>query len=313
MAILLSGAFGFVGSHVLERLILSDLRMRTVALYHTCCMDNIKNVVGNPAFQMVKGDIRKYEDVDNAVKGVDSIIHLAALINVDESMFIPREYWETNVNGTLNLLEAARKHDVKKLTYMSTAEINGYVKEGKANEETAVEPRSPYASSKYAAERACLSYMHTYGTPVTIVRAFNTYGPRQRSDARGAVIAKFITSALNNRNLQMTGTGDQTRDYTYVKDLADGIVRAHMSYEADRNVLIIASGVEIKIRKIAESVISITGTSSKIENMEVRTGENMRSVGDSSKARKMLGWMPITPFEEGLMDTVRWYRSQMSK
>ena len=306
MKVLVTGGAGFIGSHVVERLL--ELGHEVVVVLDKVCPGNVWHL-GNE-IKLVKGDIRNFEDCREAVKGVDTIIHLAALIHVDRSIQEPLEFYETNVRGTMNLLEAVRHEpSVKKFVYMSTAEVYGNIPWGLFKETDLCDARSPYAASKYAGERYCLSYYHTYGVPeITIIRGFNTFGPRQRYGSKGAVIAIFIVSVLMGKPPVIYGTGEQRRDYVYVRDMAKGIVKAALTPGLGGKIINLASGWTQSINEIAEEVLKVTDSKLKPERINARPGEVMRSCGDARKAFLLLGWRPETSFANGLQETVEYFR-----
>jgi len=306
MRALVTGGAGFIGSHVVERLL--ALGHEVVIVLDKAVPD--KSLHLGDRVKFVHGDIRNFGDCQAAVKGIDAIIHLAALIHVDLSIQAPLEFYETNVRGTMNLLEAVRHEpQVKKFVYMSTAEVYGNLPHGLFKETDLCNPRSPYAASKYAAERYCLSYYHTYGAPeVTIVRGFNTYGPRQRYGAKGAVIATFIMNTLSGNPPVIYGTGEQRRDYVYVKDMAKGIIEAALMPRLGKEIINLASGMTLSINEIAEAVLTVTESELKSRRIDARPGEVMRSCGDAIKARYLLDWRPETSFIDGLRETVEYFR-----
>jgi len=309
--ILVTGGCGFVGSHVVERLIGKGHEVGIISR-PLCKHENIRHLL--PKVKLYNGDIRDTKIFDEVVKkekDVDCIVHIAALINVDESIKTPRPFWEVNVGGTFNVIECARKQDAKVL-YMSTCEVYGNIPVGKADETHLTNPCSPYAASKLAADRYCFAYHHTYGLPVTIIRGFNIYGPRQSAATYGAVIPKFITRVLGGQPPLVFGDGLQTRDYVFVEDVADGIVKAIDKNEFSGDVINLATGVDHTIKSVAEKVIDACGKGGKMEPefVEARPGEMRRSVGDASKAKRVLGWTPKVGFDEGLKKTVEFFRKK---
>jgi len=304
--VLVTGGGGFIGSHVVERLL--KLGHDVVVVLDKADPDKVLHLGDRVKF--VKGDIRRPEDCREAVKGIDAIIHLAARIHVDLSIHAPLEFYETNVRGTMNLLEAVRHNSsVKKFVYMSTAEVYGNRSHGLLKETDLCDARSPYAASKYAGERYCLSYYYTYGAPdITIVRGFNTFGPRQRYGSKGAVIATFIMNVLSGNPPVIYGTGEQRRDYVYVKDMARGIVEASLMPGLGGEIINLASGMTISINEIAKAVLMVTESELKPRRIDARPGEVMRSCGDAIKARYLLGWQTETSFIDGLRETVECFR-----
>ena len=306
MKILVTGGAGFLGSHIVEMLL---ARGHEVRVLDRICPGKVEHLTDRIEF--VCGNLRKIEDCREAVKDCEAIIHLAALINVDHSIREPLEFYETNVRGTMNLLEAARcEVFVKKLVYMSTCEVYGS-SEGVLKETALCDTRSPYAASKYAGERYCLSYHHTYGEPeITIIRGFNMYGPRQSYGAKGAVIAIFTTLALMGKSPIVFGSGEQYRDYVYVKDTAQGVIEATLTEGLGGEIINLASGKTVTVNEIAEAIVEITGADVEIEYAPARPGELFRSCGNSEKARRLLGWAPAVGFYEGLQETVKYFKKQ---
>lgn len=303
MLICVTGGSGFLGSYVTENLLKKGHKVRV--LQH-CISSHSQHLLKDypEQLQICYGDVRNPSTCMEITAGVDGVIHLAAAIHVDESRNVPYEYWMHNVYGTFNMLEAVRQNKVPKILYMSSAEIYGNVVPLMANEDTPAKPSSPYAASKFCAERYTISCGLTYGMRYTIVRGFNFYGPRQKSGAKGAVIARWIEAALKNEDILVYGSGLQTRDYTYVVDTAEGVVSSFLSDKTDGEVLVLASGEEQVLLDIANKIIVKTDSKSQIKHVESRPGENMRSCGDSSKAFKLIGWKPVISFDEGLDMTI---------
>jgi len=304
--VLVTGGAGFVGSHVVERLL--ELGHEVLVVFDKTKPGKISHLIDEVNF--VHGDIRRLEDCRQAVRDVDVVIHLAALINVDHSIQDPLAFYETNVRGTMNLLEAVRlEPSVKKFVYMSTAEVYGNKLDGLLSETDLCDARSPYASSKYAGERYCLSYHYTYGVPeITIIRGFNIYGPRQTYGAKGAVIAIFIGLSLMGKPPVIYGTGEQRRDYVYVKDMAEGIVKVALTLGLGGEIINLSSGQTVSVNEIAEAVLMTTDSKLRPERIDARPGEVMRSCGDARKAWRLLGWRDKTSFIDGLKETVEYFR-----
>lgn len=311
MRVLVTGGSGFIGSHVVDRLL--DLGNAVIVVFDKEKPGKLAHRENEVSW--VHGDIRDYRQCVKAVKDVDAVLHLAALINVDESIREPLDFYETNVRGTMNLLEAVRSESsVQKFVYQSTAEVYGTKLKGKLKETDLCDARSPYAASKYAAERYCLSYASTFGKPeITITRGFNTYGPRQTYGVKGALIAIFITNLLKGKPPIINGDGSQMRDYICVNDMAGGLVKAIQTKGLNGEIINLASGEAISVNKIAEAILEVSGLELKPIYREARLGEVARSCGDPSKALKLLGWKAETPFKEGLKETYNYYCSHYGK
>ena len=307
MKVLVTGGAGFIGSHVVERLL--DLgHMATIAVLDIDRPGKVEHLSGKINF--VEGDIRNYDDCVEAVEGADAVVHMATLINVGHSIRDPLAFYETNVRGTMNLLEAVRNEpSVQKFVYMSSVEVYGTIPEGRLKETGLCDPRSPYAASKYAAERYCLSHYYTYRKPeITVVRGSNTFGPRQAYGARGAVFAIFITNVLKREPPIIFGSGEQQRDYLYVKDMARGIVDVTLARGLGGEIINLASGETISVNEIADAVLDLTNSNLRPRYVRSRLGEVMRSCGDSSKAKKLVDWEAKTPFLQGLKETIEYFR-----
>jgi len=301
MKVLVTGT-GFVGSHLCDELLRRGHEVKVLIHYDDRKIAHIKDQV-----EIDRGDIRYMDECLEAVEGVDAVAHLAAVIHVDRSRRFPQLFWETNVQGTMNMLEAARRSDTKFLQ-MSTCEVLGHIPSGKAAEDFSFkQPRSPYAASKYAAEAYCHSYAYTYNLPVNIARCFNICGPRQKYGGKGAVIPIFINKVLHNQPPTIYGTGEQTRDFTDVRDIVKGLA---FLLESDyRGELFhLCSGVERSINDLARLVLNACDSPLEPIHILDRPGELIRSVGDYSKAKKLLNWEPTIAFDQTMKDTVSYYR-----
>lgn len=311
MKILVTGGTGFIGSHLVEILLDRGFEVRVLAHLHTF---NIEHLSSNPRLEIAKGDIRIPDDCTKAVKGCDLVAHLATLISVDYDIKHPKPFWDTNVGGTFNMLDASLTEDVDRFVYMSSCEILGNIPKGKADENFPIRlPRSPYAASKYAAESYCRNFFSIYGFPVTIIRGFNVFGLRQRPGERGAVIPTLIIRVLQNEPPIIYGDGRQSRDYTYVKDVVHGLAKALNVKGIEGEIIHICSGIERSINEIAGKVIEACGSDIKPVHIKARPGELMRSVGDNTKAKAVLGWKPKYSFEEGLRLTISAYKKTQKK
>jgi len=305
MKVLVTGGCGFIGSHVVDKLL--DSGHEPIVIHRPTC--NSRNLKDKKDVKLYDCDVRDISKIGHIIKDVDSIVHMAALINVDESIESPLQYYDINVKGMLSLLELVRKHK-KRLIYFSTCEVYGHIPEGKANEGHQTNPRSPYAASKLAAEKLGMVYYYTHKVPITVIRNFNCFGPRQSATKYGAVIPKFIKTVLNDEPPTIFGDGLQTRDYVYVTDTAEGIKNVVERRDLDGEIINFATGVDYSVRDIAKKIIKISGKDMEPKFIDARAGELKRSVGDSSKALKLLGWKPKVDFDEGLKRTIEWFRTQ---
>ena len=306
MKILITGGCGFIGSHLVENVLSKGHEVRVLGL--ACHLENVEHLVKENKIEFVRGDVADPAVCKKIVKGCDVVSHLAALASVDHSIEDPRPFYEVNVKGTFNIMEAAREEGVERFHLHSSCEMLGDVEfPHKADENWPVYiPKSPYAVSKFSSEAYCRSYYLTYGYPIVITRGFNTYGPRQKAGSKGAMIPSFVLRVLNDKSPMIYGDGDQTRDFTYVKDIAEGISRCLTSDKVIGETIHLCSGIDRKARDVAELVIDVCGKSDqlKLEHIKARPGEMRRSIGDNSKAKKLLNWEPTTDFEVGVRNVV---------
>ena len=299
MRILITGAAGFIGSHLYLKL--KDEGHEVIGI------DDFSHPCGNHLLndEVVSLDIRDGVIFD-IIKKVDVVYHLAAQIHVDKSIHDPKDTISRNVDGTLNILEACRKHN-KKLIFASSSEIYGTSQTSFMSEEHPLDAQSPYAASKVAGDRLCKSYNDTYGMDISILRNFNTFGPYQNDGGEGksygAVIGIFTRAALAGRPLEIFGSGRQQRDYMYISDALKGydIARKRVG------VLNVGSGKTITINSLAKKIILLTKSKSSIIHIEPRQGEVMRLCADISKARN-LGFEVETDFDKHLTQYIEWYR-----
>lgn len=310
MNIVVVGGCGFIGSHLSEELIRRGHNVEIIGF--NCQEENLVSMKGR--YKFIRVDITDRAGVREAINAnVDGVIHLAALINVDQSIQYPRLFFATNVAGTFNVLEAVSEKRIPKLLYMSTCEVYGNIPEGKATESHPTNPRSPYAASKFAAERYLLSYAYTYREPkITIVRGFNQYGTRQNPGSKGAVIPIFITRLLRGENILIHGDGSQTRDYVYVNDTVKGLANAFEKDLPSGEIINLATGTDTSIKEVATMICKLLGKNPEehMEFIEDRPGQIMRSCGDYSKAKELLGWAPETPLDRGLKTCIEWYKDR---
>lgn len=315
MKVLVTGGCGFVGSHLTERLVKEGFKVRVLGL--TCNLENIQGLVESNRVEFVRGDLSDAPTCRKAVEGCDIVSHLAAQISVDKSIVEPEHFFETNVGGTFRILEAAREAHIRKFHYMSTCEVLGLIDAPLRADENWPHPvpRSPYSASKFAAEAYCRSYNITYGLPVTITRSFNIFGPRQNPGSGGALIAKVTTKVLNRQSPEIFGDGKQTRDWTYVEDTVDGIYRCITTEGTEGELFHLASGIDRQVGDVIQQIIKLCGSEGTISPTRIaaRPGELRRSVGDASKAKRILNWEPKTDFETGLRKTIESYKSRMEE
>jgi UDP-glucose 4-epimerase len=308
--ILITGGAGFIGSHLAEDLVNSGYSVKIIDDFSTGNVNNILGLFNHRNFKMIRGSITNKELVAKAVLDVDIIFHLAAQVHVDRSIIEPRYTFEVNTLGTLNILDAALENDVESVVYASTSEVYGSAKYVPMNEDHPMNPASPYAASKAAADRLCFSYYNTYKLPVVIVRCFNTYGPRQKDSGYAAAIPKFIRRALAGVPPVIYGDGKQTRDYMYVKDTVKAYKLVLKKYT---NILGTAvnfgTGKEISILDLANTISKLAGNNSVPVHAAPRSGEVTRLCADMTFAEKTLGFTPSYTISKGLEEFMNWYRA----
>ena len=314
MKILVTGADGFIGSHVVETLVKSGHEVRAFVLYNSFNSwgwldDSDKSV--RESIDVFAGDIRDPHGVDNAVSGQDVILNLAALIAIPYSYHSPDTYIDTNIKGTLNILQAARRHEVSRVIQTSTSEVYGTAQYIPIDEKHPLHPQSPYAASKVGADQLALSFHASFNTPVGVLRPFNTYGPRQSARA---VIPTIISQLATGREVKL-GSLSPTRDFSFVQDTANGFLAAATSDAIVGQTVNLGSGFEISIQETAETIAKLMNVKLKLANDEQRvrpeSSEVERLHASIQKAKEVLGWQPqlrgLEGFKAGLKQTIDWF------
>jgi NAD dependent epimerase/dehydratase len=307
--ILVTGADGFIGSHLVETLIAEGCQVKAFVYYNSFnswgWLDTFSKEQLN-YIEIFTGDIRDPIGVRTAIKGVDVVFHLAALIGIPFSYNSPDSYIDTNIKGTLNVLQACRDYPVERVVVTSTSEVYGTAHYVPIDEKHPLQGQSPYSASKIGADKMAESYYFSFGLPVTIIRPFNTYGPRQSARA---VIPTIITQLLRGGHLKL-GSLHPTRDLNYVSDIVDAFLKVAVSEKSVGEVINIGSGLEISIGDLARKIMQLTGRVVDIisEDQRIRPekSEVERLIADNSKARNLLGWEPKVSLEEGLKKTIEW-------
>jgi dTDP-glucose 4,6-dehydratase len=307
--VLVTGAGGFIGSHLAERLASAGAEVRAFVRY-TSRGDHgwLEDVAPDAArsIEVFRGDLANPEAVLGAMSGCEAVFHLGALIPIPYSYRHPREFVTANVEGTLNVLEAARREGPARIVHTSTSEVYGTAQRVPIDEEHPLRPQSPYAASKVGADQLALSYWRSFGTPVVVARPFNTYGPRQSARA---VIPTIATQALA-RDVVELGATAPTRDFLYVEDTAAGIVACAEADGVDGEVVNLGTGSEITIGELAERILRLAGRDVPVSLDEQRLrppdSEVERLVADVAKARRLLDWEPRVDLDEGLRRTIAW-------
>ncbi len=314
MKILVTGAGGFIGSHVVERLLHDGYEVRAFVHYNS--QDRwgwLEDIDGD--FEVFKGDVRDFESTLKALKGVGIVFHLAALIGIPYSYETPVAYIKTNIEGTYNILEAAKQiGGVERIVHISTSEVYGTAKYVPIDENHPYNPQSPYAATKVAADMLALSYYRSFDLPVTVVRPFNTFGPRQ---SLRAVIPTIITQFISGRNEIKIGNLETKRDFLFVKDTAYGIIEVGLHPETIGDVFNIGTGQSYSISEVIALVKEITGKNIKVVQDESRFRPEKSEVEilqcNFEKAKSLTGWRPQYSFRKGLEETILWYENNLGK
>lgn len=313
--VLVTGSDGFIGSHLVEELVKRGYQVRAFVLYNSFntwgWLDTLpKEIMEN--VEIFQGDIRDPNGVAESMKDVDAVFHLAALIAIPFSYHSPDTYVDTNIKGTLNVLQAARKLETRRVLVTSTSEVYGTAQYVPIDEKHPFQGQSPYSATKIGADRLAESFYRAFQLPVTIVRPFNTYGPRQSARA---VIPTIITQLLAGKTEIKLGSLTPTRDFNFVKDTAHGFIEI---YESDKTIgeeINISTQKEISIGELAQEMIRQINPRAKIlcEEQRIRPekSEVNRLLGSNEKIKRLTKWQPQFSLEEGLRQTIQWIEGNM--
>ena len=312
--VMVTGADGFIGSHLVERLVAEGARVRAFCIYDSRggagWLDEA-SAETRSALDLRFGDIRDARFVELATEGAEIVFHLAALIAIPYSYVAAESYIETNVRGTLNALEAARRAGVARFIQTSTSEVYGTPSELPIRETHPLQAQSPYAASKVGADQLALAFQHSHGLPVTVIRPFNTYGPRQ-SDR--AVLPTMLRQLLAGQDRIHLGRLDTRRDLTYVADTVDGFVRAATAPGIDGRTIQLGTGRAVSIGELLEIARDLTGNHAtaieSADRLRPDASEVMVLQSDPSLAHDLLGWQAATSLEAGIASTIDWLRTQ---
>ena len=304
---LVTGGAGFIGSHLVEELVGRGEHVRVVDNLITGKRQNIAHL---PSVEFMEGDLADLEVARGAVKGVDYVLHQAAIPSVPRSVQDPITSNRANVDASLNLLVAARDEGVKRLVYAGSSSAYGNSPTLPKVETMTTGPLSPYALQKLVAEQYCQMFTQLYGLEIVTIRYFNVFGPRQDpSSPYSGVISLFISALCDGRQPTIYGDGEHTRDFTYVANVVDGVLRACTASGASGEVINVATGGRISLNTLFANIRQLVGTKVEPIYAAPRAGDVKDSQADISKARRILGYEPAVSFEDGLEKTVGWYRS----
>ncbi|HET9528569.1 MAG TPA: GDP-mannose 4,6-dehydratase [Pyrinomonadaceae bacterium] len=315
---LITGGAGFIGSHLVDRLLAADAERVTVVddfndFYNPeIKRENIRHHLSDPRYQLVDVDIRDRAKLDQSLasKEFDCIVHLAARAGVRPSLTQPQLYNETNVNGTLNLLEFARQRNIEQFVFGSSSSVYGINAKVPFSEDDPIrQPISPYAATKAAGELLCHTYSHLYGIRSVCLRFFTVYGPRQRPDL---AIHKFARLITDGKPIPVFGDGTTRRDYTYVDDIIDGVVAAIDYDKSDYEVINLGESRTVELRELIALLEKELDAHAVIDRQSPQPGDVPQTFADITKARKLLGYNPATQIEEGLRKFVDWFKGDLS-
>ena len=302
-----TGGAGFIGSHLSEELIRRGHQVRVADSFVTGKRSNLAHL---PPVEILEGDLSDLDFARKAVTGADFVLHQAALPSVPRSVKDPITSNRANVDGTLNVLVAARDAGVRRLVFAGSSSAYGNTMTSPKHEDLPTSPLSPYALQKVVGEQYLQMFTSLYGLETVTIRYFNVFGPRQDpSSPYSGVISLFATALLENRAPVIYGDGEQSRDFTYVANVVDGVLRACEATGASGRIINVATGSSISLNALFEAMRRLIGATVKPEYAAPRAGDVRDSLADLRLAREILGYKPIVPFEDGLRATVDWYRS----
>jgi nucleoside-diphosphate-sugar epimerase len=305
---LVTGGAGFIGSHICEALVKRGERVRVLDNLLTGKRANLAHL--EEEIEFIEADLRDYEATRRAVEGVSFVFHQAAVPSVPRSVVEPRLNHEANVDGTFNVLMAAREAGVRRVIYAASSSAYGDTPVLPKTESMLPNPLSPYAAAKLFGEYYCQVFTRVYGLETVALRYFNVFGPRQDpSSPYSGVISKFVTALLSGEAPVIYGDGEQSRDFTYIDNVVDANLRAAEAREASGEVINVATGERITLNQLLAELQKIIGANLRPRYAERRAGDVRHSLADISRARQLLGYEPTVSLAEGLRRTVEWYRT----
>ena len=315
--VLVTGADGFIGSHLVEALVREGASVRAFCLYNSNgsrgWLDGAQAAIAQE-LDVRLGDIRDGRFVEESARGIELVFHLAALIAIPYSYQAPESFVDTNVKGTLNVLEAVRRHGCSRMVHTSTSEVYGTPDSLPIRESHPLQAQSPYAASKIGADQMCEAFFRSFATPVTTLRPFNTYGPRQSARA---VIPTILEQLLRGKQKVSLGSLDPKRDLTFVADTVEGFLAIGRAPGVDGRVIQLGSGRTTSIGEVFQAACAAVGVEAEVEVSAERVrppnSEVMVLQSDPALARSLLGWNATVPLEEGLRRTADWMRTELAR
>lgn len=306
--VVVTGADGFIGSHLTQMLLASGCEVRALAQYNSFNNWGWLEGISSDGLEVVTGDVRDPNFCRTLVKGADTVFHLAALIAIPYSYVAPDSYVDTNVKGTLNICQACRDASTERLLVTSTSEVYGTARYVPIDEKHPKQPQSPYSATKIGADAIALSFHNAFSLPVSIVRPFNTYGPRQSARA---IIPTIITQIASGMRSIKVGDLTPTRDFNYVEDTCRGFIAIAKCDKAVGEEINIATGREVTMQNTLDTIAELMDADVEwvVDPARLRPSgsEVFRLLGDSTKLRKLTGWKPENTLEEGLEKTIEWF------
>ena len=310
--ILVTGAEGFIGSHLVESLLKNGYKVRALSLYnsfnHWGWLENI-NTTNKNNLEIISGDIRDYLFCEKLLSKIDVVFNLASLISIPYSYESPESFIDTNIKGTYNLCAASKKNNIKKFFHISTSEVYGSAIYTPIDENHPLQPQSPYSASKISSEAIAQSFYYSFSLPLTIIRPFNTYGPRQSARA---IIPSIIIQILNKKKIINLGNTDSIRDFTYVDDQCDALINMINVKNINGQIFNLGSNKSVAIKDLILLLKELTKSKFNIKLDEKRLRPKKSEVNkllcDNSKIKKIIGNYPKTSFKKGLMKTIKWFK-----
>ncbi len=310
--LVVTGGLGFIGSNFIHHMIETreDLKITNVDYQGVGSNPaNLKDLRGNPRYSFVKGDMADPKVSERILRDSDFLVNFAAETHVDRSIANPKPFFRSNLGGVFNILEASRKHGVKRLVHISTDEVYGSIESGSFDEGAPLNPSSPYSASKAAGDLLVGAWNSTYGVPVVVLRCTNNFGPYQHPEK---FIPKAIIRALRGLGVPLYGGGEQVRDWIFVKDFCIAVEKA-LARGIPGEIYNISAGNELTNREVAERLLrQLKNTQAKLVDTADRPAHDYRYSLSSEKARQQLGWKPVNTFDDALSSTAKWYQDNQN-